>query len=114
MVPVKGKVTLDGQPMPAGSVAFQTRDPFVGRPAVAFVDSDGTFTVSSIKPNDGMMPGEYLIAILPPSSGTLPGEKKLPDVKVPAKYQDGKQSGFTLTLQRGDAPKFLELDLKSN
>ena len=58
---IKGKVTLDGQPLAGATVQFVPEDG--SRPAVGTTATDGTFTLTTYKPGDGVLPGEYRVLI---------------------------------------------------
>src|SRR5260221_12521077 len=60
---VKGTVTLDGQPVEGASVQFI----LIGsepRPAIGLTDSSGSFTLTTLKSNDGAKAGEYKVVVL--------------------------------------------------
>jgi len=59
-VKVKGKVTLtDGTPLALGEVIFE-RDTFSAR---GDIKSDGTYVMGTLKENDGVPKGEYVVYI---------------------------------------------------
>ena len=59
-VPADGKVVFeDGSPLMRGDIAFST-DTFM---ATGTIREDGTFVLSSVKPDDGLPPGEYIVTI---------------------------------------------------
>ena len=59
-VPAGGKVTFDdGTPVGGGGIAFQTST-FM---ADGRINPDGTFTLSSLKPGDGLPPGTYTVTV---------------------------------------------------
>lgn len=59
-VPAGGKVTFeDGSPLTTGGISFST-DTFM---ADGTIQSDGTYTLSSLKPGDGLPPGNYTVTI---------------------------------------------------
>ena len=59
-VPAGGKVAFDdGTPLEGGGITFQT-ETFM---AQGEIRSDGTFTLSSLKPGDGLPPGTYKVVI---------------------------------------------------
>jgi len=60
-VGLKGKATFrdDGSPVPVGTVCFET-DSYLAR---GDLKPDGTFTVGSLKQNDGLPPGKYRVYI---------------------------------------------------
>src|SRR5436190_15734955 len=86
-IPVTGVITFNGQPADQAEVMF---NPKTGRIATGVTDSNGHFTLSTAKPNDGAMPGEYLVTLgeyypadkppkMPPPGQPLPS-------RFPAKY----------------------------
>jgi hypothetical protein len=62
--PVEGVVLLDGQPLVGASVQFVPQG--TGRDATGQTDAGGKFTMSTFKPQDGVLPGEYKVVISPP------------------------------------------------
>lgn len=64
-VPVKGRVTLDGEPLANASISFIPQGE--GRQATGTSDANGEFTMSTIDPKDGALPGTYKVAIVPTS-----------------------------------------------
>lgn len=59
-VQVKGKVTYpDGEPVTRGRVAFVTDKEFYS----GQLKSDGTYTLGTLKANDGIPPGKYKVYI---------------------------------------------------
>lgn len=60
LVPVSGKVTIEGKPVKAGFVRALPRD---GRPALGKIEPDGTFKLQTDK-KDGVLVGEYPIEII--------------------------------------------------
>jgi hypothetical protein len=62
---VSGKVTYKGEPVPKGIVTFTPEDSKSGRPAAATIQSDGSYTLTTLptSPGDGALPGNYLVSI---------------------------------------------------
>jgi hypothetical protein len=59
-IPVHGKVTFeDGSPLTQGGIAFSTAT-FM---ADGKIQPNGTFTLTSLKPGDGLPPGDYTVTI---------------------------------------------------
>jgi hypothetical protein len=59
-IPVHGKVTFeDGSPLPQGGIAFSTAT-FM---ASGKIQPDGTYTLTSLKPGDGLPSGNYTVTI---------------------------------------------------
>ncbi|MFO0825712.1 MAG: hypothetical protein U0792_21755 [Gemmataceae bacterium] len=67
-VPVSGKVTRAGAPLPAGYITFEP-DAASGTtgPGATTTISDGVFTMP---PNHALTPGKYLVRIGPPLLGS--------------------------------------------
>ena len=61
-VPVRGTVTLDGQPLPRATVQFLAQDRG-GRDALGTTDADGLFRLSTFKPRDGAFAGKYKVVV---------------------------------------------------
>jgi len=61
LIPVKGKVTVKGEPLSAGTVRFEPDD--FGRPASGNLKSDGTFVLSTLKEGDGVVAGHHRVSI---------------------------------------------------
>ena len=59
-VPAGGKVSFDdGSPVAGGGIVFQAGT-FM---ADGSINADGTFTLSSLKPGDGLPPGTYQVTV---------------------------------------------------
>jgi hypothetical protein len=61
LIPVKGKVTLLGQPLTMGTIRFEPDD--FGRPASGKLQSDGTFVLSTTTEGDGVVAGHHRVSI---------------------------------------------------
>jgi hypothetical protein len=61
LIPVKGKVTVQGQPLSTGTVRFEPDD--FGRPASGRLNADGTFVLSTHKEGDGVVAGHHRVSI---------------------------------------------------
>jgi hypothetical protein len=120
--PVTGLVLLDGKPLADASVQFVAQGK--GRDATGQTDKNGEFAMSTFKPRDGMLPGDYKVVIMPPTgpvdttqyatadaamSGTpKPASKKEPG--FPQKYARVDQTPLTQTVPVSGKLKF---DLQS-
>src|SRR5262249_10357179 len=58
-----GRVTLDDQPVEGALVKFIPVDPAKGMVASGVTGSDGTFRLTTTNPNDGRLPGEYVVVV---------------------------------------------------
>jgi hypothetical protein len=105
--PVKGTVTLDGQPVANATVAFTPADSTTAAPAQAASDDAGNFEVTSMfeqgkvtKP--GMLPGSYKISVTklegPPPDAQL---TRAPKNVLPARYADPATSGLSAAVAAG-------------
>jgi hypothetical protein len=97
MVPVTGKVVYNGQPLEFGSITFQ---PPSGQPAQGNIQSDGTFTLSTYRLNDGAVVAKHKVRLAcyesqKPGAPKAPGEQTLGKLLIPEKYTFYDQSGFT-------------------
>lgn len=94
-VPVSGLVTRAGQPVPDAVVTFQ---PVQGSHfAIGRTDAAGRYSLSTVQPDDGALPGEYHVQIVkyeepktPVDEGSTPPLKNL----LPAKYSKPQTSGL--------------------
>lgn len=92
-VPVSGVVLIDGKPLSQGSIQVI---PQGDRPAGGSIGSDGTFTLSSYKRNDGVVPGTHLV--------TVQATKQLSPRETlwmtPKKYGNASTSGLKITVTK--------------
>jgi len=110
--PVSGTVTQGGKPLDGATIQFVLADGKGG--AAGKTDSNGRYTLSTAKPGDGAVAGQYKVAIskfeqpaaaaggtsekdyVPPKEGeTAPAPKNL----LPAKYASPNTSGLTATVK---------------
>jgi hypothetical protein len=119
LVPVKGKVTLDGEPLRNSGVLFIPKSaasigakPDTGtRTAMGETDPQGAYTLISppsgpdVKPEEypGCLPGEYAVVLLQRGGAGVevqPGQKapEGPVQAIPGKYMDPQKSGLKATV----------------
>jgi hypothetical protein len=101
-IPVTGLITLNGQPAENTEVMFNPQGP--GRLATGHTDAGGRFKLSTAKPDDGAMPGEYVVTLgehygdkapaLPPPGQFLP-------MRFPQNYGDPGKSPLKAHVERG-------------
>ena len=110
---VSGVVTLDGNPVPRGTVAFQ---PMSGGPAAyAPIQVNGDFTVRTGR-EDGLPSGEYDVTVTanePPAiQQTAAGGPPPPGKPItPAWYRIKETAGLRFTVEAGENE--INLELKS-
>jgi hypothetical protein len=112
--PVKGKVLLpDGAPLSEGVVTFVPVKE-TGRQAVGKLNSDGTFSLTTQKPDDGAAEGEYRVAIDSDLASGVVDNKGRKKAALPEKYRDDASSNLTATIKSGEnnLPPF-QLDNKA-
>jgi hypothetical protein len=105
--PVKGRVLLgDGQPLNSGRIVLVADD--AQRPqAYGEIKPDGTFTLTTSKPDDGAVPGQYKVRLEPAEENleipaTAPRghvNPRLLKPKIPAKYTREQSSGLVVTIK---------------
>ncbi len=110
---VTGTVTIDGTPLPNGTVTFYKGSASSG----VGVINDGTFTVSQSAGTTGMQPGTYQVAI--ESWETEPGEvNEAGEIggagvsRIPEKYNSAGTSELVaeVSVENSDVPLFLVTD----
>ena len=110
-VPVKGKVSMAGQPLSKGSISFI---PNSGRPATALIQPDGTYVLGTFKEKDGAVPGHFRVTVTAttadPNQMPRPGDPP-PKNLVPKKYNRPESSGLTADVEKKDTKDF-DFDLK--
>jgi hypothetical protein len=106
-VPVSGVLVFKGQPADNAEVMF---NPKTGRIASGVTDAEGRFKLSTAKPNDGALPGDYIVTLFeyyPPDKPPKmpPPGQPLPS-RFPPKYGDPATSPLNATVKRGDKNEF--------
>jgi hypothetical protein len=80
--------------------------------ATGETDAEGKFTVGTVKPSDGAVPGDYTVTVTPKGPAATAGNYELPSKPpFPAHYSDATTSSLKVTVKRGDANQF-KLELK--
>jgi len=110
--PVKGTVTVNGEPVGPGIVTFEPVSVSSGPRRVSFgrFDADGRYELVSDGHRSGAPPGEYFVRIS--SAGAGDEEVQQIDVgKIPPKYGHEKLSGLTATVKAGE-DNVIDFDLQ--
>lgn len=106
LIPVRGEVTYNGQPLGEGTVVYLPETSSEGRQASGAIQSDGSFSLTTQKLDDGVKAGSYQIAVLAykpqpaePQSrverDTLLQQKGERGYIIPEKYTNPTTSGLT-------------------
>jgi hypothetical protein len=106
LVPVQGKVTYQGKPVPNGTINFM---PDSGRSAYAEIKPDGTYSLLAI-------PAAHKVVVmaLEDNSARLPEERSpTPPPIVPVKYTHIATTDLTAKVEdKGKEPNVIDFDLK--
>ena len=109
-IPIEGKVLYKGSPLGFGEVLYNPVEK-TGRRARGIIQADGTFQLTTLEKNDGVLPGEYRISIL--ALAPHPGEPTRTEASesreqivqrikrgyvIPERYVDPETSGLTDTV----------------
>lgn len=103
---VRGVVTLDGKPLPAGIVVFEAD----GRSYVGPIGPDGRYELRN-RGVAAVLPGTYVVAVLPPEPELVADRTTTelravnpPDPRLyPDRYRSAATSGITQTVAPGEA-----------
>ena len=111
-VAARGKVLLaNGQPLRGGRIQFNKIDPKTVD-AFADVGNDGSFVLTTYQPDDGAVPGRYVVTISPYNYKDKSGSPvKLPSAgQIPSKYLETESSDVQIDIAQGE--NVLEVKLK--
>ncbi len=100
-VAVRGQITYDGGQWPKPGCLYFTSQPANGvttRPGIAGFGTDGRFQVTTSRPGDGLLPGEYQVSVECWEADSTMNPADLPRSFVPEMYQSGATSGLHLTV----------------
>ncbi|MDZ7616849.1 MAG: carboxypeptidase-like regulatory domain-containing protein [Patescibacteria group bacterium] len=117
-IPVRGTVTLDGEPAAGAQVMLIPEDG--GRPAEGTTDDSGRFNLRTFEASDGAQPGRHSVTVVSrrisgvnADADGLEGDVAPGGVKVewliPQRYSNPKSSGLTAEVAKGMEPLTLEL-----
>jgi hypothetical protein len=88
---VKGMVTHKGSPASGGSLIFSPLQG--GKPGSAEIKQDGSFSVSTSRPNDGAIVGKHRVIFTPPQQELTEEQRTNPKYNAPPP----KYLGMTVT-----------------
>jgi hypothetical protein len=92
LVPVAGKVTLNGKPVPEAHVSFEPRA--VGPGCYGKTDAQGRFTLQSVLDDEpGAVPGTHVVRITTARDGNPSDDAaELVGEVAPPRFLDGSES----------------------
>jgi hypothetical protein len=122
LVAVTGTVTLDGQPLSYGTVAFVPVDQTSGQVATGDI-KEGKFTMVTSASSPGVVYGDYkvrIVSVEQQAAGSVAADftpdpnapPKEPKSLIPKKYGDINESGLEVSVQTGMEP--IQFELKSS
>ena len=123
LVACSGTVVMKGNPVEEASITFIPKNSGSGlRAAAAITDAQGRFTLTTLTPQDGIMPGEYAVTVikneffgpqLPPQpdgyGGTYTPQRSQRNI-LPAQYESAAKTPLAVTIS-SKGNKELEIDL---
>lgn len=111
LVPVRGRVVVDGKPLANGSVMFQ---PTVGPAARGQIGADGGFELGTYRDGDGVRPGQATVRVTSVVQVDVAPDQERPPGKsiIPLRYADFGTSGITVDVAAGMQPVTIELSSK--
>ena len=99
---VSGTVTLDGNPLPRGTVAFNPENP--GPASYGQIDDSGHYTVMTGR-EEGIPSGQYLLTVvaneIPQVEGKDGGPPPAGKPITPRWYRSPTTSGLSFTIESG-------------
>ncbi|HWL08674.1 MAG TPA: hypothetical protein VNQ76_09725 [Planctomicrobium sp.] len=112
VTPVSGQVRYRGELLTSGSITFIPPNESSNRPAIATIDKNGQFKLSSFKAGDGVAPGEYRVVISSLLSGPDIDNPGVPEVSaIPKKYSSIETTNLTATIPDGEKKMEFTFDL---
>lgn len=111
--PVSGTVTLDGSPLPSGTVGLLDAE---GNPGGVGMINDGEFSITQSSNISGTMPGTYQVSVesweQEPGEVLADGSMAEGKLATPEKYRNPQTSGLTIEVPEGGVSG-IQLELTS-
>lgn len=97
--PVRGTITLDGQPVTSGYIVVPTPK---GRMASARIEPDGTFVFSTYRKGDGVQVGTHPVTVNEVPRDEFSSVPENLRVTIPERYKSAGTSGLTVEVKPGE------------
>ena len=110
LVPVRGRVVLDGQPLAKGTV---TTIPPQGRGARGDISPDGSFELSTAELGPGAVVGLHRVGVVATESSEPGNPEATTKFIAPPKYANPESSGLTIDV-KAEGSAEITLELSSN
>ncbi len=113
LAPVSGRVTLDGSPVPRGTVTFVPDESkgTKGPTAVGQIGPDGRFTLQTAQ-QPGAVVGHHKVRIRARQEPKTPQEEGKEPSLIPTKYENENTSGLSFEVKAGQKNEF-NIELRS-
>ena len=117
LVPVSGRVLVDGKAATGAAIVFHPADATNGTHPVAQVDANGDFRLTTIRSGDGAAAGEYRVTLTwyvsPPRKKNVEGEESPVRNLIPDKYARSGSTPLTATIRLdGNEPVRIEISTR--
>ncbi len=116
LYPVRGRITLDGQPLPRGSVSLRSLTPGVWDQPTGVIEPPGQYTIYTNR-RAGAPPGSYRVVVFATESAAkAPGglHPEIPKSLLPNQYNHPEQSPLRLEVVAKPSPQAYDLQLQEN
>lgn len=115
--PVKGRITLDGKPLPRGAVTLHPESTAVTwHQPTGMIEPPGEYVIYTSGQN-GAPPGEYQVVVFATEAGNSPdgaARPGLPKSLVPLRYNDPRQTPLRLKVVAQPTSNSYDLELHSH
>ncbi|MBL4884819.1 MAG: carboxypeptidase regulatory-like domain-containing protein [Planctomycetaceae bacterium] len=118
VVPVTGKITLNGEPLKGAAITFMPQDEGMGRPCFGATDDDGAYVIKTQDGRKGCPVGKFKVIIskFAMEDGTPVGEDPeaaaLGMEHLPAQYSSGEQTQLSADVPEGGKTFDFPLEVK--
>ncbi len=116
LVPVEGKVTVGGSPLPLGQVTFypdSTKGNGTDKIPVGSIEGDGSYKIrtgTAEGVRDGAPPGWYKVTVVVKGVGT-PEQAKAKAPQYNPSFTNSKQTPISIEVKEGASAKAYEINL---
>lgn len=111
LIAIKGKVTLDGEPLAGVTVSFAQQEApkgFRAANADGVTNADGEFVLTTYEKFDGVALGTFKVTVVKTNRGILRSEQPV-ESPVPVKYSKAATTPLVVEVKEGMGPIKLEL-----
>lgn len=116
LYPVRGRITLDGQPLPRGSLSLRPESKTNWHQPTGMIEPAGEYVVYT-NSRVGAPPGSYRVVVFATEAATTPSgaaNPGLPKSLIPIRYNEPHESPLRLDVVAQPASKAYDLELTSH